>query len=265
MSSCGEFGKDLLDSNDLDPIYVMLFESNLKGFKLYRWLLAYWCFYDSGTACWIVDSPKYWETMKRAAQTTWVPRGVERRHFRGDLATNSIDYLTSVGLDRLVSPFIENDRLTYQQVMNTVVGWVGFGPWIGFKIADMLECLQIVNIEFSVENVFLFSSPLEGARRLAEELDVPVYNNVELSEWAVETISEELNRYYAPPGYKRMVGVQEVETVLCKWKSHLNERYQIGDDTNKLYKSLKRFKTSKTAQHLLSACRKGKLLDLSQT
>jgi len=34
----------------------------------------------------------------------------------------------------------------------------------------------------------------------------------------------------APPVHDRAVGYQEVETILCKWKSHMNGHYRVGRD-----------------------------------
>ena len=241
MISCVRFGKQLLDTNDLDPIYVLLYNSQLEGFKLQKWLLAYWCFYDSGTASWILDQDKYWEAMYQAASSKEYPRGTERRHFRGDNATKSVAYLKHWGVRELFEPLLDRCE-TCTDVMRVIDQWTGFGPWIGFKIADMLECLDLAEINFSPEEVFLFDSPKEGAERLVRSLGKNIPKD-EIPRYAVDHLIERLDEYYAPPGYNRGIGVQEAETVLCKWKSHLNGKYQVGEDIVKLKKSLHKFKT----------------------
>src|SRR5690606_6511443 len=85
-----EFGYDLVQTGDLDPVYIVLYNSDLSVEELRRWLLAYWCFYDMGTASWINSSRFYWTRMEHAARSKVYPRGKERRHFRGNSAIKSI-------------------------------------------------------------------------------------------------------------------------------------------------------------------------------
>ena len=89
------FGQKLIDTLDLDPVYVLLAHSNLPQGHLDHWLMAYWCFYHAGAACYIASRPReeFWDWMERAAANRveepcplggnavnggW-PRGHERR------------------------------------------------------------------------------------------------------------------------------------------------------------------------------------------
>ena len=45
-------------------------------------------------------------------------------------------------------------------------------------------------------------------------------------------------RRKAPPFHDRPVGVQEVETIFCKWKSHVKGHYPLGKDTRELHHGL---------------------------
>lgn len=245
-----EFGYQLLKTNDLDPVYVVLWKADLPRYVLRKWLLAYWCFYHSGTACWIVSQRSYWKAMMTAAKSKDYLRCPERRHFRGQNAIKSVEYLKSVGVEDLFS-FFDVGSLNLTAVMNYVKTWVGFGPWIAFKVADMLETLAICEVKFSTSDVFLFDSPREGARRLAEAEDVEP-NNVE--SWAVQRIlGGVIKGMKAPPRYDRPVGVQEAETILCKWKSHLNGRYRVGEDVEALQESLLHYEENQLSCYLLAA------------
>jgi hypothetical protein len=256
MSDCVDFGIELLETNDLDPVYVMLYESDISDDKFYKWLLAYWCFYDSGTASWIVDQKRFWKAMRECANDPKAKRGTERRHFRAENANRSLDYLERCGIDNLLDPLLETT--TFDQVKRIVSGWIGFGPWMTFKIADMLECLDLAKIEFTTQDVFFYQSPLEGARRLALNLKEEIPEK-EVASWATNYLIEELSDYYAPPAYNRDIGIQEVETVLCKWKSHLNGKYKVGEDLEYLEKSLSRMDTI-TSKQLLKTAKKCKLI-----
>src|ERR1700750_3037416 len=94
-----EFGHHLFETGDLDPIYVALNRLNWSQPKLDRWLVAYWCFYHAGFACYAAEHKgiAYWQVLAKAAENEptcpvgvrW-PRGTERRHFRGQLALEAV-------------------------------------------------------------------------------------------------------------------------------------------------------------------------------
>lgn len=49
---------------------------------------------------------------------------------------------------------------------------------------------------------------------------------------------------WTPGRVKRMVLVQEVETVLCKWKAHRNGHYPPGKDTRELRQALRKVQST---------------------
>lgn len=254
------FGEALLERNDLDPIYGMLNETYLSQEKLYGWLLAYWSFYHSGTASLIVDSPNYWETYKAACESKEFPRGHERRHFRAKIAYQSYLDLSNKFPNSYWAVESLKSAKTLAEVTERVKTWYGFGDWIAFKVADMLERLAVAPIEFEVDRVFLFDSPRKGAQILWTYLkgndNYP--KPVDLANWASDYIVSNISRY-APPRYERKINVQEAETILCKWKSYLSGHYKIGEDVESLQKALLRFPKCKLSQKLYKGCKKGKL------
>jgi group I intron endonuclease len=261
------FGEKLLDANDLDPVYVAVWHciqsGNFSHANLRKWLLSYFCFYHSGTASWITDSRNYWLAFRTAAASKAYPRCPERRHFRGENARKSVEYLESVGVPDL---FAEFDRAAYEHrvldlddVMEYVQTWVGFGPWIAFKVADMLERLGLCRIRFDTGDAFLFDSPKEAAHMLWQETYDRQPEPGEAETYAVESLVTHLKSRLAPPRYERGISTQEAETVLCKWKSYRNGRYTIGEDVHSLRQSLLRFARCKTSQQLLAAGKVGGL------
>lgn len=257
---CVLYGEQLIKTQDLDPVYVILNDCPIFKDKntLRHWLLAYWAFYHMGTASWITDgvgrwpnltTDEYWNRFMEAASSKSHLRCPERRHFRGKNAISSTKYLRERGIDSLFND-IEIDG-SCSDVMKQTQKWKGFGPWIGFKIADMLERLQLASISFSVKDVYLFDSPLEGAKRLRESVSATV-NDSEVGAWAVDYLIQQLGHLKAPPLFERNVSVQEVETVLCKWKSYTNNKYHIGEDIISCRKSLKLYQNrSPLAQELI--------------
>lgn len=248
-----EFGSQLLESNDLDPVYVLLEHSTLEPDKLYQWLLAYWCFYHVGTASWIVDRKDYWQAMRTAAASKDYPRSSERRHFRGVAATSSVDWLCSVGVESLFQPLIGCDSLL-EDVVRYIKKWRGFGDWIAFKVADMVERLDIGRVHIGA-SFLLFDSPQKGASLAWDRYGGGERPNSpdKVASWAVEAILERLGTKLAPPRYERSINAQEAETILCKWKSSLGGHYHVGEDTAACRKGLLRFSRTPTAQQLLRA------------
>jgi hypothetical protein len=265
-----DFGKKLLNTKDLDPVYVLLHEASLCRDELRRWLVAYWCFYHVGTASWITSvssEEQYWRRMQAAAHSKDYPRSSERRHFRGDNAKKSVTFLQNEGLDLLFNEFdkayYENRRLSCEEVIDYVQEWVGFGPWIAFKVADMLERLGLCEIEFDTQSITLFESPQKGAELLWQvEHGRTNFPSENVAGWAVARILQELQKekhIKAPPSYNRNLNIQEAETILCKWKSYMNSSYTIGEDIQHCREGLIRFARCRLSQVLLKAGKVGKL------
>lgn len=269
--SLESFGAQLLETEDLDPIYVVLHRANLNRDQLRRWLLAYWCFYHAGVASWLSERPtsdRYWAAMLQAAYNDipspaggrW-PRGRERRHFRGDKAANAVARLAAwyPYPEEAVRALEFTGTARFSLISQKVQQWPMFGPWIAFKVADMLERVLGVPIDFSGSDVFFFDSPREaaigwyevktGIRALTNTGPGSLHDPV--SE-ACSHLERSLQSYLAPPRYDRKLGLQEFETILCKWKSHMNGHYPVGNDIHELHEALSQWKTvSATAQKLL--------------
>lgn len=191
--------------------------------------------------------------MQAAARSKDYPRCSERRHFRRLNAIRSVEYLEGRGLDALWGGFDGLAKLS--DVMSYVQDWVGFGPWISFKVADMLERLNLLPVEFSEADTFLFDSPKEGAQLMLEK-----YGGTPPAEtWAVKTLQQHFGDYPAPPRGERPVNGQEMETILCKWKSHLKGKYHIGEDIEACRKGLNRFPACSISRRLYQGGKKGGL------
>ena len=224
-----DFGRRLIQTEDLDPVYVGVYGLGLDAPTRARWLLAYWCFYHCGVACALSgrSGPDFYAGMRQADAERW-PRGRERRHFRGKTSQATIEWL-SVRFPRPEDGIASLESAgRFEELSRRVRAWPAFGPWIAFKAADMLERLGVAEIAFSEDVLAFYSEPVAGARLAEGELGVR----------GLRAVVEELTATYsdlpAPPRGERRVGVQEVETVLCKWKSHLNGRYPIGLDTREI-------------------------------
>lgn len=249
-----QFGRQLIATGDLDPVYIVLWESKLDRDQLCRWLVAYWCFYHCGTASWVVDQPDYWAALMAAASTKKHPRASERRHFRGQAAIKAVNglrewRLTCSEMVYQVSGPTENPPLS--EVVRRVKQFKGFGDWIAFKVADMLERLDLCAVYFSPTDVFnMYDAPRAGAKAICEYMGVNEYSNQYLV--AYNYLKTKLAKEKAPPRYERPINIQEIETICCKYKSHCNGKYTVGKDIHEVHEGLDKYKhKSTTAQRLL--------------
>ncbi|SRR6266576_221833 len=237
-----KFGKALLTTGDLDPMYIALWEAKLDQNRLKRWLLAYWYFYAGGVS----SKLSYYEgkdffrkALQLAKPESKTPRGTERRHFRGEACLDSIRYFH----DKYDSPEQAIDHLLAKSHGN-VLGvvsfvkerWPLFGPWIGFKIADMLERLDITHISFPIKTLEMYSEPTKGAELICKKKGWD-WDRLRVSGTVLKLL-ETFSEYKAPPRYERPCNVQEVESICCKVKSHWNGHYPVGKDTREIREGL---------------------------
>lgn len=230
------FGTYLLDSGDLDPVYIGLHGLQLPPGGLAAWLVSYWCFYHAGVSCQLVgeEYERYWERMEELAGRRAGPRGTERRHFRGPKAPAAILYLKArYGSPLNVLEDLASGPLTFGDISARVQQWPLFGPWIAFKIADMLERCAGVPVDFSDCELSMYQEPIAGALLVAEQEGWPF----DLRD-TVRRLREIYGGRQAPPAFDRPVGLQEIETILCKFKSHWRGHYPLGKDTNELRHTL---------------------------
>lgn len=231
------FGTNLLETGDLDPVYIGLDKLNLSPGQLAAWLVSYWCFYHAGVSCMLAEKTtwdSYWEFMSQIATMKAAPRGIERRYFRGEKAGKAVEYLRNrYGNPIDILEDLSNGEHSFSYVSNRVQEWPLFGPWIAFKIADMLERCAGVGISFDDCELQMYKEPTEGALLIAKQEGwYPDVTKI------CTTLIERYQPRRAPPSFNRPVGLQEIETILCKYKSHWNGHYPVGKDTEELKKIL---------------------------
>lgn len=267
--SITEFGDALLRTGDLDPVYVAVASAGLDRATLARLCIAYWCFYHLGVAAKLaeIENPKkFWRTMTDAAANAgylptgakpW-PRGAERRHFRGPQATMAVDELVSrYGRNKYMEDTLAQfvgaggeEPMSFKTVSAAVKTHRGFGDWIAFKIADMSERVLGYPVDFSDCTLGIYKDPRQGAAvgyLAMARADYLSKDGTPLKPWDYPINDDELRatvEHYvklwrkkqakALPDRKRLVNVQEIETIFCKYKSHLKGHYPVGKDTTEI-------------------------------
>lgn len=260
------FGRRLLETGDLDPLYIALVRAELPEPQLCRFLLAYWCFYHVGVAALISeheDAPDYWHVMLTAAENTFAPyaymptvidpsferwpRAAERRHFRGQKCVDAVLWFSSKSPEEWVRGLLvlaeTSTHQTETSVMKKVQVWPLFGPWISFKVADMMERVYGANIVFSPKSILMYDEPRAALGLLArgplsqskDETErrahsVLLKDGQDEGWWYEQLLVYFSNAHRAPPRGDRPVGPQELETILCKYKSMRGGHYHVGKD-----------------------------------
>lgn len=257
-----EFGRQLITSGDLDPVYIALHKMRrqeaIDREQLDRWLIAYWSFYHCGVASYLskYEGPHFWHAMMVAAQNEptvlhplgyearW-PRGSERRHFRGQQAVNAVTEMATKypHPSSMILAILGGTRATthipFRDIVSRVKTNRGFGDWISFKVADMLDRLDIVPVSFSQAEIFMYEEPTKAALMVwRDKHQVGPNATIKDPSGAITDVVEYLNDQFkdlkAPPTGDRSIGLQEVETVLCKWKSHLSGHYPLYNDIHEI-------------------------------
>ena len=271
--SIEEFGAHLLGTVDLDPIYLALRRMELPEAQLNRWLLAYWCLYNGGEASYLseFEGREFFEMLNHAAENVreapiggrW-PRGAERRHWRGAQATSSVECLINRYDERPedMATYCAGGlggETTFAEVTKRVQEHRLFGPWIGFKVADMVDRVMGKPVSFDNAAVFMFKDPFKAAlMQYDTNPNIPMYSvsptdNEKVMHVAAHLI-EHFKGFQAPPLGDRPVNIQEVETILCKWKSHMNGHYPLSKDIVEIREGAAPWaKVSKTAQAFMEA------------
>ena len=246
-----EFGTHLLTKNELDPVYVALTSNaHWSDSQLRRWLVAYWCFYNCGFASYAseFEGDDFWRLLAIAAENTtpaptgdrW-PRGRERRHFRGQQGIKAIAELAKQYEKKpeAMVDYITAGAPVYTAVAGRVKEHRGFGDWISFKVCDMTDRVMKIHVDFTEAAVFMFKDPVKAALMFWRDTQkLPENAKPKDQTWVihkvVETLSDHFSEFLAPPFYDRPVGLQEIETILCCWKSHMNGHYPLFNDIREI-------------------------------
>lgn len=233
------FGEALIKTGDLDPLYIALVGALDSGTVdrpwVERFLLVYWMFYHSGVAAAIASFPEtFWADVAEAVPGTDYPRGRERRHFRGAKAAEAVAALAERYPDphAALRALVATNRrpVPYTSVARTVAGWPMFGSWIAFKVADMVDRVLGVDVNWDDPAVagYMYRFPADGATQTVSYYGAePEPDTIR----AALRLLSPLEALSAPPRGDRRVGLAELETVLCKWKAHAAGRYIVGSDT----------------------------------
>lgn len=257
-----EWGRLLISTHDHDPLYTGLTNWDVRGSRVRRFMLAYWCCYSVGASWYIsqLSGQRFWDKLLTAAINSEVsgpapiggrwPRAHERRHWRGQKCVDSVIWLGNK-FKHPEEAVLSLEAATSLGEVNKLMDWPQFGPWIAFKAADMLERVLGTQVAFPEELITLYKDPKEGAEMMAALGYIKEEGGAASPQDCVDILLDAYRELRAPGQQTsgRQCNIQEVETVLCKWKSARKGNYWIGLDTRDHRAELEKW----GAQDLLAA------------
>lgn len=170
------------------------------------------------------------------------PRGSERRHWRGAQAQDTVTYLRDKYRhpEDVVLYWAKGGNSSFSSITDRIKEIPRFGPWISFKLADMLERVMGHTVDFGSCAMRLYKEPRAAAALILTGNEKATIKDSDLeSVMKKMMLPEHLGSLMAPPDFARPINVQECETVLCKFRSHLNGHYPPGKETREVLEGLK--------------------------
>ncbi len=239
-----QFGAHLLQSGDLDPVYIALNGAGYSDDQKLRWLVAYAAYYNCAVACWMstFEGEAFWQRMLIAAAnelptpigTRW-PRGHERRHFRGAAALSGVrDWWARHDIPERMFEHIAEAAPSMSAVLERAKRHRSIGNWLSFKVADLIDACMGKAIDQTDVGLFLYETPREALWYVWESRGY----HADSKDLAVHAMLSLLETAFAPyriphkPG--QPIDMFCLETIACKHGSHRSGHYPLNNDIDEI-------------------------------
>lgn len=248
-----DFGRQLVATGDLDPVYIALNKSGWDVDRKLRWLVVYCAFYHCGVATYISEykSTQFWRLMADAAKNIkpapigglW-PRARERRHFRGDQALKALNcwYTRYPEPERMFLYIMGKRGSPFQEVLNRALQHRSVGSWLSFKLVDLVDACLGAEVDQSDVVSFFYSTPRDSAIRVWNEdiVNKPIHvtTNMVMVEFVVRGLLHTFKELTNPHKLGQPLDVFCIETILCKHASHLSGHYPLYNDIREIHGAL---------------------------
>ena len=241
------FGKGLIKSQDIDPLYPVLRDLvDGMGFEEAYWLqhlYVAWYNLPSGWRAWI-DMPMPESFDPELIDPRW-PTGTERRANRGgkviahlSSTIDTIDKDFEGDIVRFFTDGIFEPEDSYQPTVNWMVmnerlqGLYLNGRWAAYKQCEVLRRVMDVPLEAPDMGMQFSSGPREGLAMLYGE--VPGQTRGVINQ--LDAQARDLQERALAMGLE--ADIEELETVLCNFKSLRKGKYYIGHDIDELQEQI---------------------------
>lgn len=234
------FGRKLIDSKDVDPVYPVLralYKQRRMTYAQELWqttlYLAYYSLPSALAAFRLCPEPQLLTSSNNVL--CWLPCAVERRGFRD--GAKLLLHLTCVmgefkkagGIERWVRKGFQSGQTPEQRYElfwdNSQTIW-GNGRWAAFKWAELMKKVHELPIAAPDMRLEHCSGPLDG---LCELYAIPKTTPVATLNKFAQNLRNRL-----PALGLEVEDWEELETVLCNYHSHTQGKYEVGHDIHEM-------------------------------
>lgn len=243
------FSNQMLKTSDIDPVYPVLHELNLRTPAQYSeqalWLsFLYVAWYNLPVGLTAYSKhPEPSEKILPKIDNSW-PTGIERRANRGGKVVFHIDsylkavneygnqhdyYTADMNMDATTEKELhENWRIVNQRLQLLYLN----GRWAAYKHCEILRRVHGLPVLAPDMGNAFSSGPRAGLALF--------YGEIEGNSPAVIAQLDEqaLDLQFRMAGSGVEVDIEELETLMCNWKSLVNGKYYIGHDIDELLEQM---------------------------
>jgi hypothetical protein len=238
LAAFAEFADHMLHSRDIDPVYPVL-QRLITDMELRpdeaEWLtVLYLAFYEltSATVAFVAHPNPAKSSILGDDEVLRLPTGIERRGLRGGRTMHEHlqDWLTRFDGNSFIAPALEwfgDDRYRNDSILSTYVGGVKFnGRWACYKACEVFH--KVLGMPNAARDAGHEGStgPRQGLTLFFPEVkgDSPA---------ALNRLDQQTDALMAAvAAYGTTLEVEEVETLLCDFRSLAHGRYYVGHDTD---------------------------------
>lgn len=246
ISTWQRFAEVTIKTNDLDPMYSVIY--GLNKTKSRKWMglfiMTFLLYYDAGQATKLADECedlklfKYFDHLKYIAKDlpSFMKRGTERRHMRGENESKALEKLASFGLepwDLLLEMYpdisVGRSYTAFYNWMTTEFSGTQFGPYFIWKLYDIFNvCLDMPISLNSAEAIkYMPDEPKKAALHFFPTFE----NDPFVFPKGLMKVTDYIGQFDHPVVPGRKCGLAEAETVLCMMKGFFKTKtHTIGDD-----------------------------------
>lgn len=234
-----EFGKTMLGYSDHDFSHVAMANAAWTRQETDMVFLAYRFFMHIGTACWIADAGSvegFWQRLEAEYDT--LPRKIDRHQTRGVSGWRTINQVRAISDDpSKVLDFWYPDGATYTDVYPKIMAvhdWGKSNAWHNFDMAERtLPQRHLRAVTLREAELYMYDYPWEVLATYVDE-------NYQTSSAVAARMLAEFDRagVVTPPFGDRPISMQELETVLCRYRKYRKGGYVFGKDKKTVIKNL---------------------------
>lgn len=265
LSAFSEFARHMLSSWDIDPVYPVL-KQLISDLELEpaqaEWLtILYLAWYElsSATTAFMRYPDPRGSGILGDVHTLKLPTGIERRGLRtaDAMQQHLLDWLSRFDGRSFFTPATDffysrcrEDRYRNNSVLSQYVSGVKFnGRWASYKACEVLN--KVLGFPNSAPDAGHEGST--GPRQGLLLFFPPVHGNSPLAIRALDQQTQVL--IDAVAAYGVTLEVEEVETLLCDFKSLARGAYYVGHDTDLMLEGIRATALEDTRVALLHARR----------